>query len=112
MLSNPSKRARKEVDEPAAQDNVCRTECICGLHLLYPPTRIKALGDATRQSKFNVAIESALRSASCPLGKVLALDVSDGSVLGLCAAALGCGRVVSLEEKILSEVVWSQVRAR
>jgi hypothetical protein len=111
--------------------------CSCGFHALYDPCRILALSDRQRWRVLGEAVRLALARAqvrahawaqlhsvtdsstvdntdshpnnSSSFADVVVLDVADGSVCALLAAAAGCERVTSVETNLLSGMLWEQV---
>jgi predicted RNA methylase len=91
-----------------------RPICTCGLHLAHSAQRLQSLADPLRAAAWATAIDHALLhmgpndAGAC----VSALDVSDGSLLAVVTAARGVARVVSLEERAETSLVWAQVAAQ
>lgn len=65
--------------------------CECGFHNAYSRTRIGQLNDTKRHKKYMQALEPNITADS------VVLSMSDGSLLGLSLAAMGCKEVICLE---------------
>lgn len=65
--------------------------CDCGFHIAYPRTRIGQLNDSPRNKKYLNLLENECNSNS------VVLALSDGSLLALAAAAIGCKKLYILE---------------
>lgn len=68
-----------------------RPLCQCGFHLAYSRTRIGQINDNMRNKKYTKMLENEINCES------VALFLSDGSLLGLAAAALKAKQVYCLE---------------
>ena len=123
----PPKRARKErhVEDGDCDTAGDRTDnskttwvpgaskaiCTCGLHLAHSVQRLHTLADPLRALEWTTAVDHALAQArpAASATSMSAMDVSDGSLLAIVAAARGAGHVVSLEERDEACFVWSQI---
>jgi protein arginine N-methyltransferase 7 len=73
--------------------------CGCGLHVAFGRTRIGAMNDADRNSKYVSALHEHVTSES------ICLCLSDGSLLGPLAARLGAKKVYCIDGNSLTRHV-------
>lgn len=92
-------------DEIIDADMEAPEPCQCGQHVLCNSERIGMLTDPQRNLMYTKALEEI-----CEAGKDLeCLDISDGSLCALIAAAKGCQHVTSIESKSFSSLLSDQI---
>ncbi|TYZ68528.1 hypothetical protein PybrP1_006434 [[Pythium] brassicae (nom. inval.)] len=112
-----AKKSRTSAAAPSEKE-----PCTCGLHLVSNAERIAMLADTERTRAFSNAIAKAVahlkvqRQQATAAGddtatELVCLDVSDGSLCALLAAAHGVAHVTSVESKDVSARIYGQILA-
>lgn len=107
-----AKKSRTSVDAPTEKE-----PCTCGLHLVSNAERIAMLADSERTRAFSAAIGKAITHLKAQRqqqtgeeeAELACLDVSDGSLCALLAAAHGVAHVTSVESKDVSARIYEQI---
>ena len=85
---------QKEENTEALSDIV--PTCNCGVHVAYSRTHIGMMNDVTRQEKYISSLENVVTNDT------VCFSLTDGSFLPFICAKLGCTKVFTIENSIMS----------